>query len=230
MKKRNSSKSSPVENSPTGNPYLDARREWNERYGSYIAQAKNWRLLAGLSSLVSIIAVSGVVYIGAQNKLVPYVVQVDKLGQAVAVQRADIAGRPDDRVVQAQLASFIESSRSVYTDAAAQNKMVKTLYSMLRNKSAAYNKMNSYFQQNNPFKRAASETVSVELKSVLPMSGNTWRVEWVETKSDREGMTTGTSNMQAILTIGINPPKDEATIMMNPMGVYVDDFSWSAKL
>lgn len=175
MKKRDSSKSTSVENSPTGNPYLDARREWNERYGSYIAQAKNWRLLAVLSSLVSIIAVSGVVYIGAQSKLIPYVVQVDKLGQAVASQRADVAGKPDDRVIQAQLGSFIESSRSIYTDAAAQNKMIKTAYSMLRNKSAAYNKMNSYFQQNNPFKRAQSETVSIELQSVLPMTANTWR-------------------------------------------------------
>ena len=27
-------------------PYLDARREWNERYGSYISRAKNWRLMA----------------------------------------------------------------------------------------------------------------------------------------------------------------------------------------
>ena len=230
MKKQNSPKSTPVENSPNKNPYLDARREWNERYGSYINQAKNWRLTALISMLISLVAVGGVVYIGAQNKLVPYVVQVDKLGTAVATSRADVARRPDDRVIQAQLASFIEASRSIYTDAAAQNKQIKVVYSMLRPKGASYNKMNSYYQKNNPFQRAATETVSVELKSVLPMTANTWQIEWVETKTDREGMTIGTANMQAILTIGLNPPKDEATIMMNPMGVYVDDFSWSAKL
>ena len=57
MKKQNSPKSTPVENSPNKNPYLDARREWNERYGSYINQAKNWRLTSLISMLISLVAV-----------------------------------------------------------------------------------------------------------------------------------------------------------------------------
>jgi len=47
------------------NPYLDGRREWNERYGSYIKQASAWRLVAILTTIVSLFAVGGVVYIGA---------------------------------------------------------------------------------------------------------------------------------------------------------------------
>lgn len=212
------------------NPYLDARREWNERYGSYIKQAKNWRAIAFMSSFIALIAVSGVVYIGSESKLVPYVVEVDKLGQQVPVQRADRASSVSDAIIIHQLASWIESSRTVFTDADAQNKMIGITYSMLRNKSPAYNKANAYFQQNNPFARAADETVSVDIKSVLPMSKNTWRVEWVEKKHDREGMLVGSTNMQAILTVGITPPQDESAILINPMGVYIDDFSWSAKL
>src|ERR1700730_18268033 len=94
-------------------PYLSARREWNERYGSYIARARNWRLAALGSISVSAILAGGVLWLGSQSKLVPFVVEVDKLGQAVAVQRADRATPADQRIVKAQLAAWIVDVRSV---------------------------------------------------------------------------------------------------------------------
>ena len=30
---------------PTDNPYLAARQEWNERYGSYVKAAATWRTI-----------------------------------------------------------------------------------------------------------------------------------------------------------------------------------------
>lgn len=55
---------------------------------------------------------------------------------------------------------------------------------MLRPKGASYNKMNSYYQKNN-HSNVLLPAVSVELKSVLPMTANTWQIEWVETKTDQ---------------------------------------------
>ena len=73
------------------NPYLQARQEWLERYGDYIAQAKNWRIasllalgLLGLSLAMNFVQAS-------QSKIVPYIVEVDKLGRAAVVARADRA-------------------------------------------------------------------------------------------------------------------------------------------
>ncbi|MBE7358890.1 conjugal transfer protein TrbF, partial [Campylobacter sp. RM11302] len=62
------------------NPYLNAKREWLERYGDYISHARNWQIVAILSIIVTIISVSYIGYIGSQNKLIPYIVEVDKLG------------------------------------------------------------------------------------------------------------------------------------------------------
>ena len=45
-------------NSPH-NPYLAARREWDERYGDLITRAKNWRTMAALCSLVALVATVG---------------------------------------------------------------------------------------------------------------------------------------------------------------------------
>ena len=229
MKSKQTKVSNPaVEN--TTNPYINGRREWNERYGSYIQRANTWRMAAFICMGIALIAVIGMAYIGAQNKLVPYMVEVDKLGQAVAVRRADVASAPDSRIVKAQIASFIESCRSVYTDFAAQKSLIDTCYSMVKRGSPAYNKLNNFYAGNTPFKRAESETVGIELHSVIPMSDKTWRSEWKETKYDRAGVIISQFEMSAITTVSINPPLDEANILVNPMGVFVDDFNWSSKL
>src|ERR1700694_2042631 len=101
-------------------PYINARREWNERYGSYIARARNWRYAAFGSLFVSAILAVGVIWLASQSKLVPFVVQVDKLGEAIAVKRADRASTIDQRIVKAQLAAWIVNVRTVSADPVAQ--------------------------------------------------------------------------------------------------------------
>ena len=40
------SKESAPEKAGSGNPYLNGREEWLERYGSYISRAAQWRMAA----------------------------------------------------------------------------------------------------------------------------------------------------------------------------------------
>ena len=49
--------------------------------------------------------VAGITYVGSQSKYVPYVIEVNGLGEAVAVGRAQLAAPADPRVVRASLAS-----------------------------------------------------------------------------------------------------------------------------
>ena len=167
--------------------YLAARREWNERYGDYIAQAHAWRLTALASLGVAFVAVAGVVWIGAQNRIVPYVVQTDRLGDAIAVSRADIAPPADPRLIRAQLARWVTDVRSVYTDAAAEKHVITEAYAMINRNAAGAQALNDWFSNNDPFQRARDETVAVAVESVLPLSGNTWRAEWREDKRTRQG-------------------------------------------
>jgi type IV secretion system protein VirB5 len=212
------------------NVYLNARREWNERYGSYIARERAWRLTAILALSCAVMSIAGVVFLASQNRLVPYVVVVDKLGSAVAVRRADVATAPDERVIRAQLARWIQSVRSVYTDAGAERTVIQDAYAMVNQHGPANKALNEFFKTHQPFERAKSETVGIEVASVLPITGNTWRVEWTETVRGRDGSVVSQTTQQASITISINPPKDEATILLNPMGIYVDSFSWSQRL
>jgi type IV secretion system protein VirB5 len=112
------------------NPYLDARREWNERYGDYIHQARQWRGLAMVCAAIALAAVIGICWIGSQSKLVPYLVYVDHSGNAVVGHEAQTT-EVDDNMVRALFAGFIEDWRSVSVDAGSERRSVDHVYAHL---------------------------------------------------------------------------------------------------
>jgi type IV secretion system protein VirB5 len=215
---------------PANDPYLAARQEWNERYGSYIAQAQAWRVTAVLALIIAAIASGGFVMVAGQNQVVPYVVKVDKLGAALAVDRADEAQRPDKLVTVAQLARWVTAVRSVYVDAGAQRALVKEGYAMINRRGDAFGMINEHMRGHDPFERAKTETVAVEVQSVLPISGDSWRLEWREDVRGRDGVRVSSVQYQATVSISFNAPRDEATIRANPSGLYINAFNWAQRL
>jgi type IV secretory pathway TrbF-like protein len=219
------------------NPYLAARRTWNEHVGAVVSSRQTWQVVGILSLLIALAGVGGVIHIGSQSKFVPYVVEVDKLGQAVAVAPAQRAAAVDQRVVHASVASFISDARLVTPDVALQRKAVFRLYSMLSANDPATAKTNEWLngsEDSSPFKRAAKETVSTEILSVIPQTPDTWQVDWMETTRDRQGVVKGQPfRMRALVTVytvAATPQTTEEQVRNNPLGIYVRDFSWSKQL
>lgn len=211
--------------------YLAARREWSERYGSYIAQRDSWRMMALASMGVAAVAVCGVVWIGSRSQITPYVVAVDKLGDELAVRRANVATPVSPDIIRSQLARFIFDVRSVFTDVLAQRALVTEAYAMVNQNGPAFPFLNSYFAANSPFERAKTETVAVHVESVLPYpGGKTWRVEWEETTIYRDNQPTASKHWQATIGVMIEPPTTEQQILANPSGLYVESTSWGERL
>lgn len=208
-------------------PYLLARREWNERYGSYIASKKVWRGVALVSLVISAISVGGIVYFAGQNKLIPYVVEVNADGNTVQVYKADKMLTADRRVVRAQLAQFVQDVRSVSSDVAVQRRVVERAYAHLSADMPAYTAVNQWFRQNVPFDRAAEETVVVEVRQPLPLSGSTWRIEWTERPRGRNGEARPVTQWTGTATVVTGGEVDAKTILFNPVGLYIKDFDWS---
>lgn len=216
-------------NGPT-NPYVEARREWNERYGDYIHQAQHWRVMAIVCGTIALVAVVGVVYIGAQNKIIPYVVEVDKLGAAAAITRADSAAAVDQRVIKAYLARFVADWRTVTVDRQAQKSAIDRVYAMLPHGSVALGKVNDHFKANNPFSIGANRSVSVAVTSLLPLSDRTWQADWQEVTRNNRGEVEKNVRMKVSIIVGITPPNDERLVLINPLGVYITDLNWSQQL
>jgi type IV secretory pathway TrbF-like protein len=219
-----------MEGSPSSAVYAAARQEWLERYGDYIAQARNWRLIAVLALLVAAGALTGLILLARQARVVPFVVKVDRLGEAVAVQRADAAAEPDEAIVKAQLARWVTAVRSVYVDAAAQRASITEAYAMINRLGAAYAALNDHMRAHDPFERARTETISVQVQSVLPIVGRSWRVEWREEVRGRDGGRLSSHHYQASVTVSFNPPTDEAALRLNPTGLYIGGFHWAKRL
>ena len=224
-------KATPLDSSsPQSAVYLAARREWNERYGDYIAQANNWRLIAIVALGVAAMAVAGNVWQSSQSRVQPFVVEVNKLGDALAIQRADVASPIPVGVIRAQLARFIQDVRAVSIDVKAERAFINEAYAMVDKNSAAATFLNNHFAASDPFKLAANETVTAHVESVLPLpGGKTWRVEWREDTIARDGRPEFSKNWEATITVSINPPTTDAGILVNPTGLFVEASSWGER-
>src|SRR5208282_3441429 len=144
-----------------------------------------------------------------------------------AVGPAQLAAPADPRVVRASLASFIAATRLVTPDLEVQRKAIFCVYGMLKTKDPATAKMNEFLNgtpETSPFTRSAKVTVNTDISTVLPITENTWEVDWQETTRDRDGSLVGQPIiMRATLEIYIVPPSTDAKqteIQRNPLGIY----------
>lgn len=212
-------------------PYLTARRTWNDHVGGIASSRRLWQLVALVNCMIVLAAVGGLIAANSQSKFVPYVVKVSELGEAVAVAPADRAQPVDTRVVQAQVASFIDSARSITADVTLERRNVLRVYAMLQQGDAATIKMSEWFNANPPTTRAATQTVEIQVTSTIAQSATTWQVDWVEIVRDRSGQQSEPpARMRALVTVRTSAPTSQTTedqVRANPLGLYVTDFSWS---
>ncbi|NOU10844.1 MAG: conjugal transfer protein TrbF [Nitrospira sp.] len=219
------------------NPYLSARRTWNDLMKAQVASRRSWELIAILCLLITLASVGGIAYVCSQSKFIPFLYNVDTHGHAVAVGPVERASATDPRVVAAAIGEFIANARLVTVDAALQRKAVYQVYAMLSEHDPATGKMNQWMngaEDANPFTRAEKETVTVELSTVLPQTPDTWEVTWLESVWDRKGeVKVQPVPMRALVTVYRAEPAATVTeeeLRRNPLSVYVRDFSWSKHL
>jgi len=212
------------------NPYLAARQEWNERYGSYVKAAAAWRIVGITGMVLAVIGTSYALYQSTQVKLVPYIIEVDKLGSAVTAGFPQQIEYADPRVVRATLAGFVSNFRSVSPDTAVQKQYIDRTYALLRTADPATEKVNAWFRANSPFVKARAATVSVEVSNVVALSNQSYQIDWAEIERDRRGKELSTRRFRGVATVVLTPPQDEQTIRLNPIGLYLRDFDWTAQL
>ena len=205
------------------NPYLNARREWDERYGDALARAKTWRLAAFASLAVAAIAVAGIAYVGGQSKIQPFVVALDKMGNPVAMAQPAGGNAVSQRIIEAQVANWVWTARSVIPDPLAQKALIAKVYAMAGSNAGSY--LNTYYAAHPPF---GDFTVNVTITSVLPVSKDTWQVGWDEQRYEG-GQPKPLEHWRANITTGLDPKlADNPQVMLdNPLGLFVKNVTWT---
>lgn len=208
-------------------PYQRASQVWDDRIGSARVQAKNWRLaFFGCLTLSDGLA-GGLVWQSARGTVVPWVVQVDKLGEAQAVAPAQAGYQPSDPQIAFHLARFIENVRTIPADPIVLRQDWLRAYDFTTDKGALV--LNDYARGNDPFAQAGKVQVAVDVSSVIRASPDSFRVAWTERRY-QDGALADTARWSAILTIAIQTPRTPDGLRKNPLGVFVDALNWSKEL
>ena len=208
-------------------PYQKAAQAWDERIGSARVQAKNWRYMAFGSLILSAGFAGALVWQSARGTLVPWVVQVDNLGQAQTVAPANADYRPTDPQIAFHLGRFIEQVRAIPADAIIVRQNWLRAYEWTTDRGAAA--LNDYARSNDPFTKVGRSQVAVEVSSVIRASNDSFRVAWTE-RHYENGQLSTTERWTAILTIVIQTPRDAERLRANPLGIYVNAISWSREM
>jgi len=208
-------------------PYQKAAQVWDERIGSARVQARNWRLMAFGCLILSAGFAAALVWQSGRGTIVPWVVQVDNLGQAQAVAPAVADYRPTDPQIAWHLARFIEQVRSIPADAIIVRQNWLRAYDFTTDRGAMA--LNDYARSNDPFTRVGKQQVAVDVSSVIRASPESFRVAWTERRY-QDGSLAETSRWTAILTVVVQPPRDTEKLRANPLGIYVNAINWSREL
>lgn len=208
-------------------PYQKAAQIWDERIGSARVQARNWRLMAFSSLFLSAGLGAGLIWQSARGTIVPWVVQVDRLGQAQAVSPATAGYTPADPQIAWYLAQFIGDVRGLSSDAVVVRHNWLRAYDFTTTSGAVA--LNDYARLNDPFSRIGHEQVEVDIASVIRASPGSFRVAWTE-RHYRDGAFTGTEHWTAIVSIALLTPRDADHLRKNPLGIYVSAINWSKEL
>jgi type IV secretion system protein VirB5 len=208
-------------------PYQRAGQLWDERIGSARAQARNWRLMALGGLLLAGGLSAALIWQSMQSRVVPYVVAVDRLGQAQAVAPAAKDYRPTDPQIAWFLSRFVTDIRGRSLDPVLMRQNWLSAYAFATQRAALF--LGAYARASKPFADVGDKTVSVQVTSVVRASPASFQVEWTEKQYER-GAPAGSSHWTAILTVKITPPRDADTLRKNPLGLYVDAIDWSQRL
>jgi type IV secretion system protein VirB5 len=213
-----------LSSAPDATPYQRAGQVWDDRMGLTLAHARNWRRLA-LANL-ALAALLGVGWWAQAERAVvkPFVVEVSSWGQTQRITAIDGRYEPSEAQTAHALAGWVRDVRSKSIDPVVIRQNWLRAYDLTTPRAAAF--LSSWAQSRDPFAEAGREAVSVEVLNVVRRSARTYDLQWRETRF-LDGQAAGQSRWRALITTTLRPPRTEAELMKNPLGLKIEDVSWT---
>ncbi|QCB55765.1 conjugal transfer protein TrbF [Sphingopyxis sp. PAMC25046] len=205
-------------------PYQRAAQAWDERIGAARVQARNWRIMAFGGLLLSCGLASGLVWQSVQSRVTPYVVEVDRLGEARSVAPATENYDPTDPQIAWALGRFIANVRGISLDPVLMRANWLAAYDFAGERGALF--LNEFARSSDPFAQVGARSISVEITSVVRASPRSWQVKWKERAYER-GSLAASSRWTAMLTVKVKRPRSADVLRKNPLGLYVEAIDWS---
>jgi type IV secretion system protein TrbF len=213
--------------------FLSARHEFANAFGDLARGKRNWQLVAFWSLGLLTVCVISYIRIASSARVVPYLVEVDKLGQVMTAREADIMRAPEPRLVASQLAAFVRAVRTVLpaSPPRVQADMMRRAYMFVDQESSAAVMLNTYFADPSHDPRILGQTITrqVEIASTLPVPASpTWKIRWTETEYPLiAGMLTRVTAWEGYVTVRLRAPTTADGVQDNPLGVFITSINWT---
>lgn len=208
-------------------PYQRAAQMWDDRIGAARVQAANWRYAAFGAMAIAAAAVAGLLWQSTRSIVTPYVVEVDKEGEARAVGPATEGYKPSDAIIAQALANFIRNVRSVSIDPVVVRENWLKAYDYATDRGAIA--LNDYAREKDPFAEIGRRSVTVEIASVVRASPDSFELRWSE-KTYENGQFVRVDHYTAHLSVVVAPPRTADALAKNPLGLFVHAINWSKDL
>jgi type IV secretory pathway TrbF-like protein len=213
------------------NHLITARNEFANAFGDLARGKRNWQVMAfSLAGLVSMLSIA-YIRLATSARLVPYVIEIDHLGQIVATGTVEESRLPEQRLIAAELARFIRSIRTVLPAPAspAQAEMMRRAYAFLGQEAAGF--LNDYFAhaENDPRVLGTRVTRLVNVSSVLRVpNSDVWKLRWTEEERALQGgIPPRTRAWEGYATVRVVPPASTDAIEDNPLGLRIESLTWT---
>ncbi len=212
---------------------IAARTEFANAFADLARGKRNWQLTAfWLLGLLTVIIVAYARLAGSA-RVIPYVVEVDRLGQVAAAGPVAAMKDPEPRLVASQLAAFVRAVRTVLpaTPPELGVEVMRRAYGFIDETLPAANTLNAYFADPVHDPRVLGRTLTREVRvtSTLLIPGtSTWKVRWTETELPLEvGVLTRTTAWEGYVTVRLRPPDTADAVQDNPLGVFITSINWT---
>ncbi|MDR2133598.1 MAG: hypothetical protein LBP27_00720 [Treponema sp.] len=184
-------------------------------------ETKWWRVVGAGSLVLHLVSLGYFIYAVNLQKTVPVLVNVMPSGEAqyLGEVRQNEAVQIPEPAIQFQVRKFIGNLRSVSTDAEVLYNNIDECYAMVTSGYAPV--MTRFLRSASPFELVGKTRRTVEVESVLKITGTSYQIDWTETSVGGSGIRNA-ARMRAIVTVKLLPATD-TSIKRNPLGIYIEN-------
>ena len=185
-------------------------------------ESKLWRRLTILHVLFFAVALILFFASVKQQKTVPVLVNVMPTGESqyLGEVRQNGSFQVPEAAVLFDVRAFVTKIRSVPTDYQVVYSNIDDCFQMSDTNYTPV--MRNMLLADSPFELVGKLRRTVEIESVLHVTGRSYQVNWSETVIEPSSNPKKTK-YRAVVTVHLKSPTD-ATIKRNPLGIYIENF------
>ena len=185
-----------------------------------------FRILTVMLSVICLLLIVAIVIIAGDPKSQGYVIEIAADGSATMNPDAVTLLQdwtPAEETKRHFLGEFIRELRSVSSDPQIVQANIDRLYNRVTGNAA--DQVTDYIRETDPRNRLKNETVTIKIASILPLSDQTYQIDFRETVWTKSLRIKSDTHYRCIASFEIYTPRTNKQALYNPIGLYVTEFA-----